>query len=301
LARRALAVLPVLFGVSVLTFAMLHLIPGDPAAILGGAQATEDELAGIRRDHGLDRPLAVQYARYLGRLLRGDLGVSIRTRDPVAGLLLGGMGLTLALAALSIVLAVGLGVAAGVLAAVRPNSVIDVLTMLGALVGVSMPVFWYGLILLFVFAGTLRWLPAGGVGGFQHLVLPVVVLGTAGMGVIARLTRAAMLEVLGQEYVRTARAKGLAEWRVVLRHGLWNALNPVLTVVGLQFGFLLGGSVLTETVFALPGIGRIMVTAIFSRDYPVVQGGMLLVAAVFVLVNLLTDVAYAVVNPRLRI
>jgi peptide/nickel transport system permease protein len=299
-ARRAVAVLPVLFGVSVLSFAMLHLIPGDPAAVLGGAQATEAELAGIRRDHGLDQPLLVQYVRYLGRLLRGDLGVSIRTRDPVGGLLLESLGLTLALAGLSLVVAVVLGISAGVLAAVRPNSLVDVLTMVGALVGVSMPAFWYGLVLLFLFAGTLRWLPAGGVGGPQHLILPVVVLGTAGMGVIARLTRTAMLEVLHQEYVRTARAKGLGEWGVVLRHGLWNALNPVLTVVGLQFGFLLGGSVLTETVFALPGIGRIMVTAIFSRDYPVVQGGMLMVASAFVLINLLTDVAYAVVNPRLR-
>lgn len=299
-ARRALAVVPVLVGVSIVSFLMLHLIPGDPAAILGGTQATEAELAGIRQEHGLDQPLALQYLRYLGRTLRGDLGISIRTRDPVGRLLLDGLRLTLALAGLSVGLALALGIPAGVLAATRPNSFLDVLTMVGALVGISMPAFWYGLVLMFVFAGVLRWLPAGGVGSLRHLVLPVVVLGTGGMGVIARLTRTAMLEVMGQDLVRTARAKGLPERRVVLRHALWNALNPVLTVVGLQFGFLLGGSVLTETVFALPGIGRIMVTAIFSRDYPVVQGGILLVATTFVVINCLTDLAYAVVNPRLR-
>ncbi len=299
-ARRALAVLPVLVGVSVLSFAMLRLVPGDPASILGGTQATEAELAGIRQEYGLDQALVVQYGRYVGRALRGDLGISIRTRDPVGRLLLDGLRLTLVLAGLSVGLALALGIPAGVLAATRPNSFLDVLTMVGALVGISMPVFWYGLVLMFVFAGVLRWLPAGGVGSLRHLVLPVVVLGTGGMGVIARLTRTAMLEVMGQDLVRTARAKGLTERGVVLRHALWNALNPVLTVVGLQFGFLLGGSVLTETVFALPGIGRIMVTAIFSRDYPVVQGGILLVATTFVLINFLTDLAYAVVNPRLR-
>jgi len=298
--RRAMAVVPVLLGVSVLSFAMLHVIPGDAAVILGGPQATEAELVGIRREHGLDQPLLVQYVRYVGHVARGDLGISIRTRDPVRQLLVDGLGVTLTLASLSLALALTLGIPAGVVAARRPNSLIDVLTMAGALLGVSMPAFWYGLVLLFVFAGALRWLPAGGVGGVQHLVLPVVVLGTAGMGVIARLTRTAMLEVMRQDFVRTARAKGLAERQVLLRHALWNALNPVLTVVGLQFGFLLGGSVLTETVFALPGIGRIMVNAVFSRDYPVVQGGILLVGAVFVLINFLTDLAYALVNPRLR-
>jgi peptide/nickel transport system permease protein len=298
--RRATAVLPVLLGVSVLSFAMLRVIPGDAAVILGGPQATEAELVGIRREYGLDQPLLVQYLRYAGRVARGDLGVSIRTRDPVRQLLVDGLGVTLTLATLSLALAVTLGIPAGVVAARRPNSVIDVLTMAGALLGVSMPVFWYGLVLLFVFAGALRWLPAGGVGSVKHLVLPVVVLGTAGMGVIARLTRTAMLEVMHQDFVRTARAKGLAERQVVLRHALWNALNPVLTVVGLQFGFLLGGSVLTETVFALPGIGRIMVNAVFSRDYPVVQGGILLVGTMFVLINFLTDLAYVLVNPRLR-
>jgi ABC-type dipeptide/oligopeptide/nickel transport system permease component len=300
LARRALSTLPVLLGVSILSFGLLRLLPGDPAVVLGGTQASEPELEEIRREHALDQPVAVQYGRFLLRALHGDLGRSIRTRQPVAAMLGGALALTVVLATVSVGLALVVGVTTGVVAARRANSAVDVLTMLAALTGVSMPVFWSGLLLLLVFAGWLGWLPAGGYGRPAHLVLPVVALGLGGAGAIARLTRGAMLETLGQDYVRTARAKGLPESAVVVSHALRNALNPVLTVVGLQFGFLLGGSVLTETVFALPGIGRVMVTALLSRDYPVVQGGMLLVAGVFVVVNFLTDVGYALLDPRLR-
>ena len=292
--------LPVLFGVSLASFFLLHLIPGDPAVILAGVDAQPEQLSAIRREFGLSDPLPVQYARYAGRALRGDLGISFRTREPVTASLITRMQFTVELTVMSLVVAVATGVTAGVLAATHQNSWLDSGIMLLALVGVSMPSFWLGLLLLLVFAGMLHWLPAGGTGGLQHMVLPTIVLGISGAPVIARLIRASMLEVIRQDYIRALRAHGLPERRVVYRHALRNALNPVITLVGLQFGFLLAGAVIVETVFALPGIGRLMVTAIFSRDYPVIQGGMLLIAVSFVLVNLLTDLTYAWVNPRIR-
>jgi peptide/nickel transport system permease protein len=290
----------VLIGVSLASFAMLHLIPGDPAVLLAGVDALPEQLDAIRREFGLNDPMPVQYVRYVGRALQGDLGISIRTREPVASTLIARMAFTVQLTLLSLALAVAIGISAGVIAATHQNTWLDSGIMVLALVGVSMPSFWLGLLLLLVFAGILHLLPAGGSGGFEHLILPAIVLGTSGAPVIARLTRASMLEVIRQDYIRTLRAHGLRESLVVYRHALRNAINPVITLVGLQFGLLLAGAVVVETVFSLPGIGRLMVTAIFSRDYPMIQGGMLLVAVGFVLVNLLTDLTYAWVNPRIR-
>ncbi len=299
-ARRLLLLIPVLFGVSLTSFSLLQLVPGDPALVLAGEEATEEVLARIRQEHGLDRPLPVQFLVYLRNVARGQLGISIQSRQPVATLIAQRFPFTLTLALLAILVSGALGVVAGVVAATRRNSVLDAAALLGSLVGISMPIFWLGLLAILVFAVKLRWLPAGGSGTLAHLVLPALVLGVASAAVIARMTRASLLEVLRQDYVRTARAKGVVERAVVLRHALKNALIPILTVFGLEFGYNLGGAVLTETVFSLPGVGRLIVEAIFARDYPVVQGALLVVATTFVLVNLVTDLAYALVDPRIR-
>jgi peptide/nickel transport system permease protein len=298
--RRVLLLIPVLVGVSIVSFSLLHLIPGDPAVILGGTQATEENLEGIRREFGLKDPLPVQYVRYVSRAVRGDLGISIRTRDPVAATLITRWWFTFQLTVLSIALAIVIGITTGVAAAQHQNSWLDSIIMVTGLAGISMPSFWFGLLLMLVFAGMLGWLPAGGAGTIRHLIMPSIVLGMGGAAVIARMTRASMLEVIRQDYIRTLRANGIMHHLIVYKHALRNALNPVVTIVGLQFGFLLGGAVIVETVFSLPGIGRLMVNAIFSRDYPVIQGGMLMVALTFVSVNLLTDLAYALINPRIR-
>jgi peptide/nickel transport system permease protein len=298
--RRIAYLVPVVLGVSLVSFSLLHFIPGDPAVVLAGVGATPQDLEGIRAEYGLNEPLPVQYLNYLTRAARGDLGISIRTRDPVARTLATRLQLTLQLTVLSMLLSVSLGVLAGVLAATHHNTWIDTSIMVTALTGISVPGFWLGLLLLVVFAGMLHWLPAGGSGTPFHLILPSIVLGTSGAAVIARMTRASMLDVTRQDYLRTLRANGVSEQLIVYKHALRNALNPVITVVGLQFGFLLGGAVIVESVFALPGVGMLMVNAIFNRDYPVVQGGMLVIAVLFVLVNLLTDLTYGLVNPRIR-
>jgi peptide/nickel transport system permease protein len=298
--RRIAYLVPVVLGVSLVSFSLLHFIPGDPAVVLAGVGATPQDLEGIRAEYGLNEPLPVQYLNYVTRAARGDLGISIRTRDPVARTLATRLQLTLQLTVLSMLLSVGLGVLAGVVAATHHNTWIDTSIMVTALTGISIPGFWLGLLLLVVFAGMLHWLPAGGSGTPLHLILPSIVLGTSGAAVIARMTRASMLDVTRQDYLRTLRANGVSEQLIVYKHALRNALNPVITVVGLQFGFLLGGAVIVESVFALPGVGMLMVNAIFNRDYPVVQGGMLVIAVLFVLVNLLTDLTYGLVNPRIR-
>lgn len=298
--RRLLLLAPVLIGVSLVSFGLLQLVPGDPALILAGEEASEDVLARIRQEYGLNRPLPVQFLAYLRHAAAGDLGVSIQSRQPVATLLGQRFPFTLKLAFLAIVVSATLGVIAGVVAATRRNSTIDIAALLGSLIGISLPIFWLGLLAILVFAVKLRWLPAGGAGTFAHLILPALVLGASSSAVIARTTRASMLEVLRQDYVRTARAKGVSERLVVYRHALGNAMIPILTVFGLEFGYNLGGAVLTETVFSLPGAGRLIVEGIFARDYPVVQGALLVVATTFVLVNLLTDIAYAFFDPRIR-
>ena len=298
--HRIVMLIPVLFGVTLVSFSLLHLVPGDPAEILGGQEASKADIDRIRKEYGLDQPLIVQYVHFVGNAVRGDLGVSIQSRHPVRELLLQRLAFTLQLALASVLVAAALGLLAGIISSTRQYSFFDTASMLGALFGISMPIFWLGLLLILVFAAKLQWLPSGGTGSIRHLILPAIALGSASAAVIARMTRASMLEVTRQDYIRTARATGYQERVVIFRHALKNAMIPVLTVFGLEFGSMLGGAVLTETVFSLPGIGRLLVEGIFARDYPVVQGAMILVASTFVLVNLLTDVAYAFFDPTIR-
>ena len=310
LVRRLLLLVPVLLGVSIIIFMVLHLSPGDPAEIMLGSQATQADLARLRADLGLTEPLHVQYVRWLGLVVRGDLGRSIWMKRPVLAEVLGRLQATLVLTGAALLLSTVGGVALGIASATRPNSLLDRLSAVASLFGASMPVFWLGIVLMVVFALWLGWLPASGMfspyggGGLGdllvHLVLPAVTLAAASVTIIARLTRSTMLETLGQDYIRTARAKGVVERAVVLRHGLKNALIPIVTVVGVQAGYLLGGAVLTETVFAWPGVGTLMVQGILARDFPLVQGCVLVVALSFVLINLAVDLLYAWLDPRIR-
>jgi len=308
--RRLLLLVPVLLGVSVIIFMVLHLAPGDPAEIMLGSQATQADLNRLRAELGLTEPLYVQYIHWLGLVARGDLGRSIWMKRPVLTEVLGRFKATLVLTGAALVLSTAGGLALGILSAVRPNSLLDRLSAVASLFGASMPVFWLGIVLMVIFALWLGWLPASGMfapygGGdlrdlLAHLALPAVTLAAASVTIIARLTRSTMLETLGQDYIRTARAKGVVERAVVLRHGLKNALIPIVTVVGVQAGYLLGGAVLTETVFAWPGVGTLMVQGILARDFPLVQGCVLVVALSFVLINLLVDLLYAWLDPRIR-
>ena len=300
--RRILAVVPVLFGVTLAVFSMLFLVPGDPVKImLAEFVTTPDQIAQMRAQLHLDEPVIEQYGRFVANALRGDLGVSIRSRRPVAAEIAENIGSTGLLALASMMVAIGLGVPLGLLAALGRNSWLDVAAMVVALLGVAMPSFWLGFLLIFVFSLHLGWLPATGGGDLPHLVMPAVALGMIAAAIIARLTRSSMLEVLGQDYVRTARAKGLGGASVIVRHALRNALIPVVTVFGLQFGNLLAGAVIVETVFSRPGLGRLIVGGILAKDFPLVQGTVLFVAAAYVLINVVVDVAYADVDPRLRI
>ncbi len=298
--RRIFMLIPVLFGVVLVSFSLLHLVPGDPAEILAGQEASAADVARIRAEYGLDKPLLVQFGRFVWSAARGDLGISIQSRHPVNELLFQRLAFTLQLSLVSILVASAIGLLAGIVSSTRQYSIFDTTSMLGALFGISMPIFWLALLLILLFSVKLHWFPAGGTGGLTHLILPAVALGSASAAVIARMARASMLEVTRQDYIRTARATGHREQVVIFRHALKNAMIPVLTVFGLEFGQMLGGAVLTETVFSLPGIGRLLVEGIFARDYPVVQGAMMVVATTFVLVNLLTDVAYAFFDPRIR-
>jgi ABC-type dipeptide/oligopeptide/nickel transport system permease component len=298
--RRLVTLLPVLVGVTLLVFAMLHLIPGDPVRLLLGDEAAPEDVARIRARLGLDQPVHVQFMRFAGHLLRGDLGTSLRSGIPVVVELGERLGPSLQLAAASVLVASVLGVLAGVVAAVRRGTWVDTLAMLGAVSGVSAPSFAVALVLILLFAVGLEWLPVAGYGTWGHLVLPTATLGLHYAAVIARLTRASMLEILHEDFVRTARAKGLAEGVVVYRHALRNALIPTVTIIGLQVGALLGGSVVVETVFAWPGIGRLVIDAVKLRDYPVVQGAVLYMALTFVLCNLAVDLLYGALDPRVR-
>jgi len=310
LARRLLLLVPVLAGVSVIIFMVLHLSPGDPVEIMLGSQATQEDRARLRADLGLDQPLHVQYVRWLGHVARGDLGRSLWMKRPVLAEVLGRFQATLILTGTALGLSTVAGLALGVASATRPNSLLDRVSAMASLFGASMPSFWLGIVLMVVFALWLGWLPASGMyapyggGGLgdllSHLLLPAVTLAAASVTIIARLTRATMLEALGQDYIRTARAKGVVERAVVLRHGLRNALIPIVTVIGVQAGYLLGGAVLTETVFAWPGVGTLMVQGILARDFPLVQGCVLVIAVSFVLVNLAVDLLYAWIDPRIR-
>ncbi|MBT9161889.1 MAG: nickel ABC transporter permease [Dehalococcoidia bacterium] len=298
--RRLLLTIPVLIGVSLLVFSMVRLIPGDPATAIAGVHATPEFIEQIREEYGLDKPLHIQYSIFMGNLLRGDLGVSARTGRPVTTEIWDTFPNTVELTVASMVIASLIGIGAGVISATKRNSIFDNSSMLVALFGVSIPVFWLGLMLMLLFAVILGWFPATGRGTISHLILPAITLGTASAAIIARMTRSSMLEVLHRDFIITARAKGLREQIVVYKHALKNALIPVVTIIGLQLGTLLGGAVLTETVFAWPGVGRLMVDSIMARDYPVVQGAVLLLALTFVFVNLFVDILYSFLDPRIR-
>jgi peptide/nickel transport system permease protein/oligopeptide transport system permease protein len=291
---------PVLLGVSLIVFLILALAPGDAARALAGTDASESDIEALRTSLGLDRPLPMQYLHFLGRLVRLDLGRSAVTSRPVTSEIADNVRPTFELAMAAMVLAVVLGMALGVLSAIYRGTLLDNLFMLLALFGVSMPIFWLGLMLMLLFAVELRWLPTTGIGGPEFLVLPAVTLCGGSLAIIARMTRSSMLEVFGEDYVRTARAKGLQERTVVLGHVLRNALIPTVTAISLQLGYLLAGTVLTETVFARPGLGRMLVDAINLRDVSLAQGGIMLLATSFVLINLVVDVLYVYLDPRIR-
>jgi len=345
--RRFVLLIPVLLGIIIVTFAMLRLIPGDPAQIMLGERATIDQVEAFRERMGLNEPMIVQFGRYLSDVVRLDFGRAITTNRPVLEEVGQRFPATVELALGSMLFAVVFGISAGIIAAYKHNSFADVFVMLVALIGVSMPIFWLGLILMYIFGFKLQWLPPSGrltVGvellpmakawgldsltgfwrdfldffsGFyildailtgnwvalwdviKHLILPSVALGSIPMAIIARMTRSSLLEVLGEDYVRTARAKGLRERAVLFRHAMKNALLPIVTIVGLQVGFLLGGAILTETIFSWPGLGRLVVNRILARDYPAVQGSVTFIALTFVLVNLIVDVSYAYLDPRI--
>jgi peptide/nickel transport system permease protein len=298
--RRLVAAIPTLVGVATVVFLLLRLLPGDPARVIAGLLASEEDVERIRRGLGLDQPVLVQYGVFMGRLLQLNLGTSARTSQPVTVEVLDRLPSTMQLAVISVLLALVVGIVAGVVAARSHGTVVDYLVSALTLVGVSMPVYWLGLMLIVVFAINLRLLPAAGSDQPTSFVLPSLTLASFSVALIARMTRSSMLEVLRQDYVRTARAKGLRDRAVVFRHALKNALLPVLTVIGLQFGTLLGGAVLTETVFGWPGIGQLLIESIFARDYPVVQGIVLTVSVLFILVNLVVDLLYGCVDPRIR-
>jgi peptide/nickel transport system permease protein len=326
--RRLVLLVPVLFGIMTAVFVLLQLIPGDPAVALAGDKGSVEQVERIRREFGLDRPLPVQYAYFLKAAFTLDFGDSLRTHQPVAGELRQFFGATLELSIAALLIALAVGIPVGVVAATHRNGPLDYGTMLLALVGISTPVFWAGIVLIYLLSFKLGLFPIGGILGtnvelehitygyvldsvltgnwaalrssLHHLLLPAIVLSTIPMAIVARMTRSSMLEVLGQDYLRTARAKGVAERLVVLRHALKNALIPVVTVIGLQFGGLISGAFLTETVFGRPGVGRYVVTAIGARDYPAIQGTVLVVAIIFVLINLAVDVVYAFLDPRIH-
>ncbi|GAA5532241.1 ABC transporter permease [Deinococcus aluminii] len=328
IANRLVQLLIVLFGVSLLVFVAMRVLPGDVATLLLGERATPEQLTRLRHQIGLDQPLPMQYLKFLGGVLQGDFGTSIKTNTSALGEVLRAFPTTLQLSFAALALAVLVAVPLGVLAARRPYSWLDNLIMALSLVGVSMPIFWLSLMLILVFGGLLGWLPTGGslpigaelprvtgltildsllarrpdltLASLQHLILPTVALATIPLALITRITRSEMLGVLSNDYVRTARAKGLPERAVIRKHALRNALIPVVTVIGLQLGLLLSGAFLTETIFALPGVGRLMIESILSRDYPVVQAAALIVATIFILVNLLVDLTYGLIDPRIQ-
>jgi ABC-type dipeptide/oligopeptide/nickel transport system permease component len=326
--KRFLMLIPVLLGVSLLVFVVMHLFAGDPASLMLGQHATREQVEALRQELGLNDPIYVQFGRFLWQLLHGDLGRSLMNRTSVTEELFARFPATIELALFSLAIASLLGVAVGVISAVKRYSFFDYLGMVSALLGVSMPIFWLGLILIIIFGVSLQWLPVAGridigiepvtitrfylldslLGGnweafwnaLRHLILPGIALAAYSMAIIARMTRSAMLEVMKQDYIRTAWAKGLDGRRVVYHHALKNALIPIITVIGLQLGFLLGGAVLTETVFSWPGIGSLTINAILAADFPVVQGSVILVATVFVIVNLGVDLLYAWLDPRIH-
>jgi peptide/nickel transport system permease protein len=307
-ARRIAASVPVLLLVTLISFSMMHLVPGDPAAAIAGAGATNAEIDAIRTQLGLDQPFLVQLATWYGGLLQGDLGRSILLNRPVWQAIVERLPITLPLALFALALTLLIGIPAGIIAALRANTWVDQAVTGLAMLGVSVPSFWLALMLIVLFGVHLEWLPTGGFVPFSEdpvawarsMVLPSVSLALLQIGLLARITRGTMLEVLRQDYVRTARAKGLPGWMVIGKHALKNVMVPVVTVIGISFGLLLSGSIVIETVYGMPGIGRLIANAIFGRDYPVIQGGLLLTGTMLVLLNLVVDLLYAVIDPRVR-
>jgi ABC-type dipeptide/oligopeptide/nickel transport system permease component len=300
LLKRLFHSLLVLIGISVVVFIILHLT-GDPAALLMPMDATPEQVAEFRKEMGFTDPLILQYWRFFKGTLHGDFGLSFRHSQPALELVLERMPATiqLTLAAMGIALIIALPV--GILSAIRRNSILDHIGMTGALLGQSTPVFWLGIMLILIFSVTLQWFPSSGRGTIEHLVLPAVTLGMFTMARTARMMRSSMLEILGQEYMKTAKAKGLSPRMVILKHAMKNALIPVVTIIGMELGTLLGGAVITETIFAWPGVGRLAVQAIYNRDYPVVQAAVFILATIFVLVNLLVDILYTYLDPRVKL
>jgi peptide/nickel transport system permease protein len=327
--RRVLILVPTLLGVSVIVFLMLHITPGDPAELLLGERATEASLQAMREHLGLNKPLHVQYGLFLERLLQGDLGETIWTRQQVWTEVKQRFPATIELSVAAMMISCFFGMLFGIISATKQYSLFDYVSMLGALIGVSMPIFWLGLVLMLIFSLHLGWLPVSGrltigvdldtITNFYlldavltrnwaalrdavwHLILPAVTLSTIPLAIVARMTRSSMLDVLRQDYIKTAKAKGLSQRMVIFKHALRNALIPVVTTIGLQFGILLGGAILTETIFAWPGVGKWMYDAVSQRDYMVIQGGTLFIATIFVVINLVVDLLYAVINPRISV
>jgi peptide/nickel transport system permease protein len=299
--RRLIQTIPVVIGVTFVVFFIMQLVPGDPAVLLAGEGASKETIEGIREQLGLNRPLFVQYFDYLLNIFRGDFGVSLKNSQPVLDEILVRLPITMELAFFSIIITIVLGMAAGIISAVKPYSLTDTSVMLVALFGISLPSFWFGLMLMYFFSVKLQILPVAGWDSILHVILPAFTLGAGGAAIVARMTRSSMLEVIRQDYIRTARAKGLREKVIVYKHALRNALIPVITVVGLQFGALLGGTVLVESIFAINGLGRMIVDAIRMRDLPMVQGGVLFASMIFVIVNLFVDVFYRFFNKRIEL
>lgn len=326
--KRLLQIIPVILGVTLIAFALIHLAPGDPVRTMLGQHATQQEIDEIRAKYGLDQPLYVQYFMWLGDVLQGDLGRSILSHEQVTTEIASRFPNTIELAIAAMIFAIFVGVVAGIISATKQYSIADYSVMGIALFGISMPVFWLGIMLMMIFGVFLGWLPIGGridlllpfqsITGFmvidsiitlngaalisvlQHLILPAIALGTIPMAIIARTTRSSMLEILRQDFIRTERAKGLSERKVIYKHAIRNAMVPVVTVIGLNFGLLLSGAILTETVFSWPGVGRLVVDAVYARDYPLVIGCILVFALVFVIVNLITDLLYTYIDPRIH-
>lgn len=299
--RRILFLIPVLLGVTFIVFSLMYITPGDPAKLILGEQASTEAVQAMRQELGLDQPFLIQYFNYVKKaVLQLDIGRSYVTHRPVAQEIMSVFPATLQLAIAAMVVAILMGIPVGIISAIKQYSIFDTISMLIALLGVSMPVFWLGLLLIILFTVKLGWLPASGFSSVKHMIMPAVALGAMTAAIVTRMTRSSMLEVIRQDYIRTARAKGQQESVVVLKHALGNALIPIIAVVGLQFGHLLGGAVLTESIFSIPGVGRLMVDSIKMRDFPVVQGGVLFIAISFSLINLLVDLLYAYVDPRIR-
>ncbi len=298
--KRTILAVPVIISMTVIVFLILHLSPGEPIDLIVGPNITPEVYESIRHKYGLDQPLIVQYFKFLGNLLKGDFGKSILQQRPVSEIIKQRLPITIRLGVTGFILSVVIAIPLGILAAVNRNTPIDYTCMTGAMLGMSLPTFWFGLLLLYFFAYKVRIFPVSGYGTWKHLVLPAFALGLTDAAITARMMRSSMLEVLKQDYIRTARSKGLAEKVVVYQHALKNAMIPIVTLLGMRIGWILGGSVVLETIFSIPGLGRLMIDSILSRDYPVVQGSMIVLTSAIILGNILADILYAVVDPRIK-